>query len=473
MATIGNLMVNVGARVGGLKSGLNKAQGLVSGATSKLRGLGAAAGKLALGGLVAGTVALGAMGGMAVNVGGQLLALGSDAEEMQAKFDTVFGELGPGVQLMLDGFAGAVGRNKFELRGYAAELQDTLVPMGLAGDAAADMSVDLVKLGTDLSSFNNMPMDEAMRRLQGTLIGSHENALAFGVVINENTLKAELAKNGWDQLSGAQLEAAKVQARYNLLMEGTTAAQGDAARTAGSWANQSRALRASISEAATAAGLELLPVVTPLLSNLGSLVREILPPMVERFREFAGDLSGTLGPAMVLIEDAWNRIVVAFGGSPEDITAAGVAVGALGAILDGVVTVVQGFALAMQGVAWAVEKVNEAIQIGKGLWDQYTTIFEKLHGVELPAWLKPGSPPPLENALRGITAAQRDLNELGGVNVPVSGGPGNRQLNGQAAPKFSLFSTIELDGQTVGRALGTRLGQDSAGLAAVGGFNRF
>ena len=31
-----------------------------------------------------------------------------------------------------------------------------------------------------------MPMDEALRRLQGTLIGSHENALAFGVVINEN-----------------------------------------------------------------------------------------------------------------------------------------------------------------------------------------------------------------------------------------------------------------------------------------------
>ena len=131
-----------------------------------------------------------------------------------------------------------------------------------------------------------MPMDEAMRRLQGTLIGSHENALAFGVVINENTLKAELAAQGWDKLTGAELEAAKVQARINLLMKGTTDAQGDAARTSGGWANQMRKVTSSISEAATEMGLKLLPVFEPVIQKISDLASQYLPILIDAFSNY-------------------------------------------------------------------------------------------------------------------------------------------------------------------------------------------
>jgi cyanate lyase len=131
-----------------------------------------------------------------------------------------------------------------------------------------------------------MPMDEALRRLQGTLIGSHENALAFGVVINENTMKAEMLAQGWSELTGAELEAAKVQARINLLMKGTTDAQGDAARTSGSWANVMRRLQSTLQETAAEIGTKLLPVITPLLSRLADMASVYGPQVIDVFQQF-------------------------------------------------------------------------------------------------------------------------------------------------------------------------------------------
>jgi phage-related protein len=174
----------------------------------------------------------------------------------------------------------------------ASTFGDTLKPMGFAEDAAASMSVELAQLATDLGSFNDMPMDKALQRLQGTLIGNHENALAFGVIINENTLKQELARMGADNLTGTMLEQAKVQARMNLLMAGTTDAQGDALRTSGSWANQMRRLKSTLTDAATELGKKLLPALTPVLSMIGQLATSAIPFLTQGFEKIMPFIQG-------------------------------------------------------------------------------------------------------------------------------------------------------------------------------------
>lgn len=316
MATIGNLIVNIGAKIDGLRKGLTDSTGLIQGAKSKFQSLGGMIGTGLKTAAVVGAGALLSVGVGAVGLGTQLVGLGSDAEEMMGKFNVVFAQSGDRVTDSLAEFGAEVGRNKFELMGYAATLGDTLKPMGFTESAAADLSVELVKLATDLGSFNNMSTDEALQRLQGTLIGSHENALAFGVVINENTLKAEMAANGWDKLTGAALEQAKVQARINLLMKGTIDAQGDAARTSGSWANQMRALQATLTQTGTEIGLKLMPVVTPFLAKVGTLAREYLPLAADWFSRviekliFLGDVvqNGGISRLFVVFEDGHGYI---------------------------------------------------------------------------------------------------------------------------------------------------------------------
>lgn len=252
-------------------------------------------GKLDAFAVMAGSIAaeaLMALVSYSLEAGKQMILLASDAQEAASKFDAVFGSLGGPVEANLNEFAAATGRSRFELKSFAADIGDLLQPLGFGGEALQTMSADLVKLAVDLSSFNNMSVDEALDRLNGTLIGSHENALAFGVVINENTLKAELAANGWDKLTGAALENAKVQARYNLLLEGTTAAQGDAIRTADGFANQGRALQSALVDLGTELGQELLPAATEFVKIGTQIIKDVTPYLKSEFKELGQILSG-------------------------------------------------------------------------------------------------------------------------------------------------------------------------------------
>jgi hypothetical protein len=285
--------------------------GLTSFANTGFAGLKKAVGVGLVAGIGAATAGIAALGAGLVGA----VRAGSDVEEMMGKFSIVFANTGGRVTDQLDEFGRAVGRNKYELREMAATFGDTLKPMGFSEDAAADFSVQLSKLAVDLGSFNNMDTDEALRRLQGTLIGSHENALAFGVVINENTLKAEMAANGWDKLTGAELEQAKVQARINLLMKGTTDAQGDAARTSGGWANQMRRLQSVLQETQAEIGTKLLPVLTPLLTKLGDLATQYAPQAIDAFTRI---LDQVVAFAVALL--SWDTAAIPFLGTLTEMT---------------------------------------------------------------------------------------------------------------------------------------------------------
>lgn len=225
-----------------------------------------------------GLVAAGAIAARAIKqFVDESITAASDAEEAWSKFGVVFGDTADDTKQSLQALADATGLSINKLAPMAATLGDTLKPMGFATVEASKLSTQLVTLAGDLASFNNMSMDEALRRLQGTLIGSHENALAFGVIINENTLKAELAAQGWDKLTGTQLEQAKVQARINLLMRGTTDAQGDLIRTADSYANKQRALESATYDLQVRIGEGLLPVAVDLTEQLIEMADKAMP----------------------------------------------------------------------------------------------------------------------------------------------------------------------------------------------------
>jgi len=205
---------------------------------------------------------------------------GADAQEMLSKFNVVFDDTAGTAEKVtkeLDSFARQSGRNKYVLREMASGFGDVLKPLGFSVTEAGDLATNMTQLAVDLGSFNNMKPEEAFERLSSTLIGNHANALAFGVVINESILKEELAAMGADELTGALLEQAKVQARINLLLRGTSDAQGDAIATSGSWTNQMLRLNSIMQETRTEIGLKLLPVLSPFLEVLGDIASEYAP----------------------------------------------------------------------------------------------------------------------------------------------------------------------------------------------------
>ena len=108
------------------------------------------------------------------------------------------------------------------------------------------MSQGLVQLAADLASFNNIGVDEALLKLQSGLVGETEPLRALGVNLNAAAVQAEALKMGLAANVETLTAADMAQARYALILQQTTTAQGDLARTSDGWANQNRILQATL-----------------------------------------------------------------------------------------------------------------------------------------------------------------------------------------------------------------------------------
>lgn len=208
--------------------------------------------------------------------GASAVLFAADIEEMQSKSAVVFGAFRGDVVDALSEFGSQVGRSRFELEGMASTLQDTFVPLGFARKEASKLSVEMTKLAVDVASFNNASDVETMQAFQSALVGNHETVRRFGIIITEATLNQELMRMGIEKGTKAATEQQKVMARMNLIINGVTDAQGDAARTADSFANQLKAAQSNTQELSYAIGIALMPMATELLNAFNEITVSIL-----------------------------------------------------------------------------------------------------------------------------------------------------------------------------------------------------
>jgi hypothetical protein len=246
-----------------------------------------------------GAFAVAAAGVAAAGAAAKMVDLASDAEETASKFKTVFGRETGSATKALDEFSRATGTSKFALRDQAAGLQALIRPMGLNTKNAADMSVGMTKLATDLASFNNTSVDEAITALKSGLVGESEPLRKFGVQLSANRIEAYAYANGIAKTGEDLTAAQKAQASYGLIMQDTTLAQGDAVKTAGSFANQFKRLKSQVTDIATEFGMKLIPVVTAVVGWITSFIDQL------RSGEGAG------GAFAGAIKAAWDAVKTA------------------------------------------------------------------------------------------------------------------------------------------------------------------
>lgn len=238
-----------------------------------MAGMKSLGGKLKSAGAALGTVGLSIFAGGAAAVGlfAPTIKAASDMEETMNKFNVVFGDSSDRVKGWSDGLASEVGRSKKQIAEFMASSQDLFVPLGFDSGSAEDMSKQVTKLAIDLASFNNIADADAMNDLQAALTGSGEVMKKYGVIVSEAAVKQKLLEQGINPNKATEQE--KVMARLNIIMAGTTAAQGDAIRSAGGFANQMKRLEANVDDAKVAIGEALLPAVTSLVNKAGDWVR--------------------------------------------------------------------------------------------------------------------------------------------------------------------------------------------------------
>lgn len=229
----------------------------------------------------------------------------SNAQEAMSKFTVVFGEQSAAMQEWGNELASSIGRSKVEVNGFLASFQDLLVPMGLTADKATEMSKTLVALGADLGSFNNKADADVINDLQAALTGSGDVMKKYGVIVSETAVQQELLNMKLDPAIAD--EASKAQARLNIILRGTTAAQGDALRTADGFANMMKAIQSQVKDLSVDIGNELLPHIEAILPAVSYMAGEFgkqLQEMVQSLVDLGASLSENLDadtPAEALI----------------------------------------------------------------------------------------------------------------------------------------------------------------------------
>lgn len=182
----------------------------------------------------------------------------SDVSETMNVLQQSFGDNTEAVVKWAADTGKAMGRSQYQMREMAGTLGAILHPMLQNDEAAAKFSTTLSGLAVDLSSFFNTTETDALQALRAGLIGESEPLRRYGVILNDVRLKEEARTLGLYRGKGTLSAAAKAQAAYSLIMKDTAAAQGDAARTGGGYANLVRKLEGAFLDFKIAIGSVLL-----------------------------------------------------------------------------------------------------------------------------------------------------------------------------------------------------------------------
>lgn len=229
-------------------------------------------------------------GAAAVGFAVKAVQAASDQNEALNKSRVIFGAASADVEAFAETSAESFGISKTAALEAAAGFGNMLETAGLAEDAAADMSIRLVKLAADLASFNNIDPAEALEKLRSGLAGEAEPLRQVGILLSESRVKAEAYASGIAKAGAELTEAQKVQARFNLILKDSESAQGDFARTSDGLANQLRSLKARFDDIVATVGQDLLPVAEALVGVLGEIA-SVAGPVIDFFHT-AGSAAG-------------------------------------------------------------------------------------------------------------------------------------------------------------------------------------
>ena len=204
--------------------------------------------------------------------GSKCLNAASDVEEMENKFNVVFNGMTEEVDAWASKFSDSIGRNKNEIKTYLADNQNMFVGMGMTREAGAEMSEQLVSLALDLASFNNLNEADAVEKMSKAIMGETESAKSLGAVLNDNTRALAMEALGMQGKFADLTEAQKMEVNYQAILMQSTDAVGDAERSANSYANQIRSVKAKMEEFVQTIGSYFLPMATKVVTFFGKMV---------------------------------------------------------------------------------------------------------------------------------------------------------------------------------------------------------
>ena len=251
--------------------------------------------------------------------------ISSDLTEVENVVRTTFGNMEYKVNDFVQNSIQQFGMSELSVKQYASTFQAMGTAMDVGGkqienanrflngatdgyiglsDSMSDVSLNLTKLTADMASFYDKDQADVAKDLQSVFTGMVVPLRKYGLDLTQATLKEWAMKNGMDADIKSMTQAEKAMLRYQYVIANTTAAQGDFARTADTWANQERILKQNFQQLGGIIGGALINAFKPFLRTLNFVMQKVI--------SFATTVTNALGAIF-----GW-KFEVSGGGVAED-----------------------------------------------------------------------------------------------------------------------------------------------------------
>lgn len=370
---LADAVIHIGTDDKGLESGLGKAEVRTSkwGAalSGVMAGIGVAVAQAAV------NIAAGAVSKI-----GEMIGSASDLSETIAKTGELYGESTDKIVAWSKTTAVSIGQSQQAALDGAATYAIFGRAAGLAGDDLVNFSTGLVGLASDLASFNNTSPEQAVQAIGAALRGESEPLRAYGVLLDDASLKAAAFSLGLTDSATATLtQQQKILAAQKVIFDQTNAQQGDFARTSDGLANSQRTLAATWEDFKASLGTVFLPIVERVMQTVNRLAQTVLPPLqqvieqkiVPAVQAFADKLGAFLSTYGAKIADWVLKVIGWFSklvGGTEDVDEKGgnAFTGFLKTVIETAVSIVTAIASILKAVGdlvkWFVINDNGEIR---------------------------------------------------------------------------------------------------------------
>jgi hypothetical protein len=233
----------------------------------------------------------------------------SSIEEMQNKFDVVFGDMRNEVDKWAQEYSDAIGRNKNDIKTYLANQQNLLVGFGMTRQAGAEMAEQMTSLALDLASFGNMDETASVNAMTKAVMGESEAAKTLGAVLNDSTRAQAMAtlglKGTYDKLD----QLTKMQVNYQAILQQSPDAIGDCQRSLDSYESTKKRYIAKLKEIKTIVGQFFLPTYQKILS-IGAKGLTMIRDWLQKLTDLTDRLGGSQR-VLAILTAAFTAMLVA------------------------------------------------------------------------------------------------------------------------------------------------------------------
>lgn len=237
----------------------------------------------------------------------KLVDAASDAAEQLNVLETVFKDNSAAVIEWSRTVGKEMGRSEFSFQDSVGKFGAFLGAQLRGTDADFEqMSKRLSELTVDLASFYNTTDKEAQMRLFSGMSGETEAVRRFGIDISDSALDEFNRAQGDTRTMRALNLKEKMLLRYKKILIDTEQAQGDAVKTADSWANQVKRLQENLKTAAVLLGQRVLPILNKGLKAINGMVSG-----VEEAISFIEDKTSILRTAVTVLASLTAAMAIA------------------------------------------------------------------------------------------------------------------------------------------------------------------